>query len=237
MGAPSFSFKQFTVFHDQCAMKVGTDGVLLGAWADVTCVGSILDIGTGSALIALMLAQRSSAHITAIDIDKDAVNQAILNVENSPWTSRIDVFESSLSHFCSKTIQKFDLIVSNPPYFKNALKTPSELRTIARHAEADFHNQLILSAHKLLQNEGKLCLILPLVEGEQCYEYALSQGLYCSKYVQVFPKPNAEPKRLLMEFRLLSCECVHTELVIESEIRHQYSSQFSEMLQDFYLKL
>jgi tRNA1Val (adenine37-N6)-methyltransferase len=237
MGAPSFSFKQFTVFHDKCAMKVGTDGVLLGGYADVENTETILDIGTGSGLIALMLAQRSVAHITAIDIDKDAVSQALLNVANSPWPNRIQVIESSLVNFEKSNADKFDLIVSNPPFFNNSLRTPNVSRTLARHAEVDFHHEICNAAMNLLNPNGKLVVILPVAEGDLFVAYAQQIGLHCTQYVQVFPTPTAAAKRLLLEFSMQQCICNHTSLVIESGTRHKYSPEFSKMLQDFYLKL
>lgn len=237
MGASSFSFKQFTVFHDKCAMKVGTDGVLLGAWADVQNTANMLDIGTGSGLIALMLAQRSKAIIKAIDIDKNAIIQAKINAENSPWTDRIQILETDLFAFCNTTNSKFDLIVSNPPFFKNSLEAPEIARTIARHATTDFHNEIILSAKKLLTDDGKLCLILPVNEGNECIRFAQKNGLFCSKKVLVFPKPNSAAKRLLIEFSKHEATCCESEITIESAVRHCYTDEFRALVKDFYLKL
>jgi tRNA1Val (adenine37-N6)-methyltransferase len=218
-------------------MKVGTDGVLLGAWADVENTLSILDIGTGSGLIALMLAQRSKAIITAIDIDKKAVIQAKINAENSQWTDRIQILETDLLAFSNTTKSKFDLIVSNPPFFKNSLETPEFARTIARHATTDFHNQIIISSLKLLTDNGKLCLILPINEGNECIAFALKKGLFCSKKVTVFPKPINAAKRLLIEFSKQNTDCIYSELVIESDVRHCYTKDFTILVKDFYLKL
>jgi len=237
MGAPFFSFKHFTVYHDKCAMKVGTDGVLLGAWADVRNAANILDIGTGSGLIALMLAQRSKAIITAIDIDENAVIQAKINVENSKWNDRIQLIEADLNTFCNTTKQQFDLIVSNPPYFKNSLETPDLSRTMARHASANFHHEIIFSAKKLLTDNGRLCLILPVNEGNDCIIFAQNNGLFCSKKVLVFPKPNSLAKRLLIEFSKQETTCYESEITIESEARHYYSDEFCALVKDFYLKL
>jgi len=237
MGAPSFSFKQFTVFHDKCAMKVGTDGVLLGAWADAQQTTQILDIGTGSGLIALMLAQRCKADITGIDIDKNAVIQAKINTENSIWANRINIIESDLKEFCNTSNHRFDLIVSNPPFFKNSLETPELARTIARHATSDFHNEIINSANKLLTNDGKLCLILPVNEGNECIRFAQRNGLNCSKKITVFPKPNSEAKRLLIEFSKQKATCFESEITIESPDRHCYTNEFIALVKDFYLKL
>jgi len=237
MANPYFNFKQFSVFHDKCAMKVGIDGVLLGAWTDTSAAHKILDIGTGTGLIALMLAQRSNSEIMAIDIDADAVLQAKVNIENSPWTDKIEVRELSLQKLAAKSEKRFDLIVSNPPYFVNSLKAPSESRTSARHTDTLSHQELIDNAISLLTPQGRICLILPVNEGLQCMEYAEQKGLYCSKRVYVFPKPNVAAKRLLLELSAIATTKVESELTIESDIRHQYTPEFTELAKNYYLKL
>ncbi len=237
MANPYFSFKQFTVFQDKCAMKVGIDGVLLGAWTPVVSAKKVLDIGTGTGLIALMLAQRNNAEITAIDIEPNAVLQASENVRNSPWIDSIQVLESSLQDFSDNTSEQYDLIVSNPPYFVNSLKASSENRSTARHTDSLTHEELILSSKKLLTKTGRICLILPVNEGFQCVEFAGKQNLYCTKNVRVFPKPDANVKRLLLEFSLMQSEQIESEIIIESELRHHYSPEFTELVKDFYLKL
>lgn len=237
MPNPYFSFKHFTVLHDKCAMKVGIDGVLLGVWTPVENAKSILDVGTGTGLIGLMLAQRSTAKITGIDIDQNAVLQATENVQQSLWPDRITILEKSFQEFTNNSSEFFDLIVSNPPYFVNSLKTPIENRTTARHTDSLSHEELIENAMRLLNPEGRICIILPVTEGLQCIDYAETKGLYCSKKVTVFPKLNRTPKRLLLEFSLIKSPKIETALVIESEKRHHYSAEFTELAKDFYLKL
>ena len=238
MGNPYFQFKQFTVYHDLCAMKVGIDGVLLGAWAHVEKAERILDIGTGSGLIALMLAQRnSSAVINAIDIEETAVRQAEINIQKSPWKNRIPVQNISLQDFAKNTAEKYDLIVSNPPFFVNSLKNPVQERTNARHTHTLTHEALILSSKSMLAENGILCIILPVKEGELCKTFARKAGLFCSKQIFIYPKPNAEAKRLLLEFGFENNKTELSELTIESEIRHQYTPEFTNLAKDFYLKL
>lgn len=238
MSNPFFSFKQFTVYHHHCAMKVGIDGVLLGAWAEVKNAGRILDIGTGTGLIALMLAQRNqNAHIEAIDIDSGAVLQANENVRNSPWNERIRISQIALQNVEDASEAKYDLIVSNPPYFINSTKAPEENRTTARHTDSLTHEELILNSKRLLNSEGKLCVILPVNEGMKCMEFAKGAGLICSKHVTVYPKPEATPKRVLLEFVMRNVVTEFSELTIESELRHQYSPEFTLLAKDFYLKL
>jgi len=218
-------------------MKVGIDGVLLGAWANVESCDSMLDIGTGTGLIALMLAQRSRATVDAIDIDGDGILQAKENVENSPWKDRIHAQKISLQELTTICPKQYDLIVSNPPYFVNSTKTPLENRTAARHTDSLSHEELIQHAKLLLKPTGRLCIILPLSEGFQCMEYASKIDLHCTKQVTVYPKPNALAKRLLLEFSLFPTLKTSSELTIEAEERHHYSQDFSTLAKDFYLKL
>lgn len=217
-------------------MKVGIDGVLLGIWVNVENVSSILDVGTGTALIALMLAQRSNAFIDAIDIDENAVLQANENVNNSRWKSRIKPHFASLQQFSQVTQTRYDLIVSNPPYFINSLKAPAQNRATARHTDSLSHEELIISSKALLNENGRICIILPVNEALQCIEFAKKQELYCSKKLIVFPTPHAAAKRFLLEFQLNETETKVSELIIEIE-RHQYSPEFSELAKEFYLKL
>jgi len=218
-------------------MKVGIDGVLLGVWAPVENVSRVLDIGTGTGLIALMIAQRSPALIDAIDIDADAVGQATENSMNSPWESRIHTQHISLQDLAETTEERYDLIVSNPPYFNNSTKAPAENRTTARHTDSLTHEELIGNAMRLLKPTGRICIILPVNEGLRCVDFALTKGLSCSRLVKVYPKPNADVKRLLLEFSLTQKQRDDSELVIESDIRHQYSTEFTGLAKDYYLKL
>lgn len=237
MANPFFSFKQFTVYHNKCAMKVGIDGVLLGAWVSIENAKTILDIGTGTGLISLMLAQRSNADIHAIDIDKNAIEQALENTNNSPWKNKITLYEKSLQKFADVCLTKFDLIVSNPPYFVNSLKTPVESRTIARHTDSLTHEELLLLAKKLLTKTGRICIILPVLEGNKCIKFALEQKMYCSKKINVYPKPNTDANRVLLEFCLIPIQMFESSFPIESSERHHYSSEFALMAKDYYLKL
>ena len=232
-----FSFKQFTVYQDRCAMKVGIDGVLLGCWCNVENTSHILDIGTGTGLIALMIAQRCNSLVDAIDLDLNAVLQATENVTQSPWADKIKVKGVSLQDFAFTTSQRYDLIVSNPPYFINSLKAPTENRTTSRHTDSLTHEELISNAIHLLNPEGRICIILPVTEALFCKKYALSNGLFCTREVKVIPKPSAIPKRILMEFRLQPYKQEISELVIESTERHHYSEEFSMLAKEFYLKL
>ena len=235
MANPFFTFKQFTIRHDRCAMKVGTDGVLLGAWTDVSHSCRILDIGTGTGLIALMLAQRCpQASITAIDIDAEAVEQARENVLLSPWSDRVEV---ALQDICKYLTDKhFDTIVSNPPYFIDSLKCPDSQRNTARHTDTLDAKRLLESVARLLSDNGRFSIILPAEQTDLLIQSAYTQGLYPSRQTAVITRPGLSPKRILMEFQKKK-EAFHPdELIIELE-RHVYSEGYIALTKDFYLRM
>jgi tRNA1Val (adenine37-N6)-methyltransferase len=233
-----FKFKEFEVKQDRCAMKVGTDGVLLGAWTDVEKASYILDVGTGTGLIALMLAQRSEAEIVAIDIDDDAFFQAKENVLNSKWNNRISVYHYSLQQLATFTKNNFDLIVSNPPYFSNSFKPTGDSRTIARHTEALNPKDFFKCCAALLKDDGLISTIFPAESFSIIKKAAEENGLYVVKECAVHPLPGKEPKRIMAEFsKTKPEEIIRKSLVIETGERHQYSEQYIELTKDFYLKM
>lgn len=232
-----FKFKQFTIHQDKCAMKVGTDGVLIGAWATCQHAEKVLDIGTGTGLIALMIAQRSNAVIDAIEIDEEACLQAKENFRKSPWENRIHLIHKSFQDFVHETDKKYDLIVTNPPYFQNSLVAPDDQRTNARHNSELELNEIIDGAEKLLTDNGTLSIILPYIEGVLFITHAAQKGLFCVRQTNVLPKPKREPKRLLLEFQRQKKTLVDQDLVIELENRHEYSENYKNLTRDFYLFL
>lgn len=238
MSNPYFRFKQFTVYHDQCAMKVGTDGVLLGAWAEVGHCKDILDVGTGSGLIGLMMAQRNpEARVTAIDIDQGTVAQAKENVDNSPFADRMTV---ELCDFrdCGCTWQdRFDLIVSNPPWFGNSLLSPDAGRTTARHSVSLTLQELLHTAKSCLKLQGTLALILPFDKRNELKQLTHKLGFYLKRETVVFPLPGKVPKRILSEWL---CSPVENPLQNNLVIAHspsQYSPEFVRLVREFYLYL
>lgn len=234
MPNPYFRFKQFVVYQDRCAMKVGTDGVLLGAWADVSSAHSILDIGTGTGLIALMVAQRSEAKVTAIEIDVEASLQAQENVDRSPWNNRIEVKNQSLQEF-AQSARKYDHIISNPPYFNQSLKSPKEGRTMARHTDSLSYEDLLKGVVSLLDEQGVFSVILPYSEKETFVAFSERYGLYPFRIMKVLPTPTSTPKRFMAEFAFSSTSCEELEMVIESEGRHQYSEAYKQLTEEFYM--
>ncbi len=230
-----FKFKQFTIYQDKCAMKVGTDGVLLGAWASVENADKVLDIGTGTGLIALMLAQRSNATVDAIEIDLNACEQAQKNVNRSAWTDRINIIHQSFQDFAKGVAVNYNLIVSNPPYFQDSLTAPRENRTKARHNTELQLTDILNGTLNCLSESGTLSLILPYVEGNLFIAKAAEQGLYCVRKTNVLPKPGRKPKRLLLEFQKFQKPLAEEYLVIELSKRHEYSEAYKKLTSDFYL--
>ena len=230
-----FKFKKFTIVQDQCAMKVGTDGVLLGAWANIEECKHVLDIGTGTGLIALMIAQRNSkAIVDAIDIDEQCVVQAKQNIESSPFAERVDVESISFQNFSQQDDKRYDLIVSNSPYFQNALKSPNQSRNHARHNNSLSFLDIISQGIDLLSENGRIALILPYEFKNTVIDHAAKFNLFANRITNVFPLPHKPAKRLLIEFGQSELECVEDNLIIELA-RHQYTSEFKELTHDFYL--
>lgn len=234
-----FSFKQFTIHQDRCAMKVGTDGVLLGVLAPTIDSGRILDIGTGTGLVGIMLSQRCpQAMVTGVELDANAAKQAEENATSTGWN--IKIINKSIQDFSSQCEEKFDLIVSNPPYFINSLKAPEKNRNTARHTDELSFEELIESAEKLLSEEGKFSVIIPYSEEENFIGIANKRNLIAESSVRIIPKVGKEPKRSVITFckckNKINCNINVTELVIEKEERHCYSDEFKKLTADFYLK-
>ena len=246
MASACFRFKQFTVWHDRCAMKVGTDGVLLGAWCPVDSRASssksfkgfkVLDAGTGSGLIALMLAQRiEGAQIMAIDIDAGAVEQAKYNFGVSPWSDRLECHQQALQELEGEGL--YDLIVSNPPYFQDSLKNPDSQRAMARHTDTLSYEELLKHSARLLTKEGIIALVLPIEAEQQIIALAQIYGLYPTHITHVYPKPGKAAKRLLIAFSssplAYSLSPIANSLTLESETAPR-SEAYIELTKEFYL--
>ena len=233
-----FQFKQFSVQQDKSAMKVGTDGVLLGAWAPLDHRPfSILDIGAGTGLIALMLAQRSNAEqIDGIEIDDDAYEQAVENFENSPWGDRLFCYHAGLDEFMDEPEDEYDLIVSNPPFYTDGYLSGDEQRDKARFTESLPFEDLIEASALLLSEDGVMAVIIPFKEEEKFIALAKEDELYPFKITRVKGTPTTEVKRSLIAFSRDVKEIVIDELTIEIE-RHNYTEAYTELTKEFYLKM
>lgn len=232
-----FQFKQFVIHQDSTAMKVGTDSVLLGAWAGVENAHNILDIGTGTGLLALMAAQRNLlATIDAVEIDVDAYNQAVINVDNTTWADRINLFNLPFQAYTMQCNKTYDVILSNPPYFNNSFKSPSNQRTQARHTDTLPFADIVTGVQKLLHANGIFVVVLPVTESEQFTQLANADGLYCKRRLMVKPNSDKAVVRVLSEFTKTPCLAMETELCIETGERHIYTYDYKRLTKDFYLK-
>ncbi len=232
-------FKQFTVKQDLAAMKVGTDGVLLGAWAPAADASTILDVGTGTGLVALMLAQRNSnARITGIEIDEAAYKQATQNAADSPWSERIKIVFGAFQTMLQSTPNQFDLIVSNPPFFINSKIAQSPSRTVARHASELTHEELLIFAKKILTPTGKLSIILPYSGYKLFSDLAQKHGFNETNRLTVFPTPEKTPSRVLAVWGVGNEKgLILEEMILEINGRHKYSDAYINLTKPFYLKM
>lgn len=235
MANPYFKFKQFSVYHDRSSLKVGTDAVLLGAWSDAAGASRILDIGTGSGVIALMLAQHSTAKIDAIDIDEESFKQAKENFSDSPWSELLSVHNISLKDFAAATTGQYDLIVSNPPYFTDSYKPVDPKRFSARHNDQLPINELAENAAKLLNETGKFCVILPVKEAGLLTSEIRKYKLYPEKELWVYSFTGKEVFRKLILFGRNETTCQREELTIETAPGQGYSKEYIELTKEYYL--
>ena len=233
-----FDFKQFSVQQDRCAMKIGTDGVLLGAWVSLEKKPqSILDIGAGTGIISLQLAQRCFAEtLEAIEIDEEAFEQCVLNFENSPWGDRLFCFHASAQEFAAEMEEEYDLIISNPPFYSDTYKSEDNQRNTARFTDTLPFRDLAIFAYQFLSEKGIFALILPRKEEENFIALALEVGLFPKRICRVKGNPTSEVKRSLMEFTFEKSEIIQEELTVEIS-RHVYTEAYKNLVKDFYLKM
>ena len=228
-----FQFKEFKIIQEKSAMKVGTDGVLLGSWVSSKTFDNILDIGCGTGLITLMLAQRNlKSNITGIEIDKTASQEAQLNITNSDWNKRIDIIHTSLQKF--NTTTKFDIIVSNPPFFTK--NKSQQRRDIARHTNTLSFEELIQNSVNLLSDQGIFSVIIPKDSEANFYKIATLNKLYCNRVCYIKGNKKAKVKRVMIEFSFFKSKTITEHLTIEKS-RHQYTDEYIQLCKDFYLKM
>jgi len=228
-----FEFKQFRIEQQNAAMKVGTDGVLLGAWTPVGGADRILDVGTGTGLIALMVAQRSAGEVDAVEIDMLASDEAKFNFKHSPWSDRLTVFNTDFLDFYDLHTGQYDLIVCNPPFFINSMKSQHKASAVARHNQKLTFSQLIVGSRKLLHDDGRLCVIIPFESLLEFKELARLSDFFLHFRTDVFPRAGGAPKRVLLEFTRSGTYPVHAELQILDE-NGLYTEKYKALTSPFY---
>ena len=239
----TFTFKQFSVNQDRCAMKIGTDGVLLGAWTPlINNPFNVLDIGAGTGILSLMLAQRSNAApnnvgiIDAIEIDEDAYEQCVENFEASPWGDKLFCFHAGLDEFVDEPEDEYDLIISNPPFYTDDYKSDNTSRDLARFEDALPFEELIEAAALLLSDNGIFSVIIPYKEEERFVAMCKILDLFPLKITRVKGTPTSEIKRSLLAFCRMEQTPLIDELIIEIS-RHNYTPEYIELTKEFYLKM
>lgn len=228
-----FQFKQFIVYQEKSAFKVGTDGVLLGAYMHLLKARTILDVGTGTGLIALMAAQRSDAIVYAIEPDEESFEQAQENVSKSPWSQRIHLYNCTLQDF--QPDLRFDLIVANPPFFSNSLKNPNVRLANARHNDCLPFDVLLQRSLSLLSESGELQVIIPWCDITSFTDKAGILSLFCDEVLSVRPRQGSKPVRAILHFTREKTTTVRSELSIETTERHHYTDEYMELTRDFYI--
>lgn len=233
-----FKFKQFSIHQDRCAMKIGTDGVLLGAWANVDHKPkAILDIGAGTGILSLMLAQRSTAeNLEAIEIDEGAYEQCVENFEASPWADRLFCYHAGLDEFLEELEEPYDLIISNPPFYAEDVSSGNTSRDRARQNQSLPFEELLEGASKLLSPDGLFSTIIPFKEETEFIALAASFGLFPSRILRVRGNSSAALKRSLLEFDFKGGKVLENELTIEVE-RHAYTKEYIALTETFYLNM
>lgn len=235
MKKSQFDFKQFTICHDRCAMKVGTDGVLLGAWTEPDGnTRRILDVGTGSGLIAIMLAQKCEADIVGVDIDEDAVAQATENGHASPWGDRLHFLQTDVLEYCPRS--GFNLIVCNPPFFGNALLSPDKKRSAARHSESLPFDSLIGKVCDLLEKDGLFNVVLPVQAADEFIQKAWEKGLNLYRKCTVYTKPSAPQKRTLLSLRKGASVYPQAIPLYVYDTDNAYTDEYRKLTEDYYIR-
>ncbi len=234
----TFCFKKFKIDQERCAMKIGTDGVLLGAWTTLEHEPeSIMDIGAGTGIISLMLAQRSDAPtIDAIEIDADAYEQCVDNFEASPWGDRLYCYHAGLDEFVDEVEDSYDLIVSNPPFYREVVSSGDVSRDMARQSDSLPFSELLKGVSKLLSANGIFSTILPFKEERRFVELAIALELFPNRITRVKGNKKASFKRSLLQFSSIEKKVNTSELIIEEE-RHVYTEDYIQLTKDFYLKM
>ena len=231
-----FHFKTFSLYHHRSTMKVGTDAVLLGIWTELSAVQNVLDVGAGSGILSLLLAARSDFKIDALELDAASCEEAAANFEAANFRSEFHVIPSDFNTYAHTSERKYDLIISNPPFFINDQKSEKQSKRQARHTDTLTYEQLIDGAMRLLHAEGKISVVLPYRESRIFVQHAKASGLYLQRQMIIFPKPCMEPNRINLLFSRKEMTATTEKFIIRNE-DGSFTSQYRNFVGDYYLSV
>lgn len=235
MDCRPFFFKKFGMFHHRSTMRVGTDAVLFAQWVDVASSDNALDIGTGSGIIPLILAQKGVGSVDAVELDSDSYEEANLNFSISVYSDRLSVVQIDVRDYAANNEKKYDLIVSNPPFYASDVKPIKEKKVMARHVSTLSFKDLLVAAKKMMKEDARFALVLPFYESRLFIKEAESLGFYLQKEFLISPIEGKEPNRVNMQFVLNEVESVETVLFTIRNKDYSYTDEYKEFLKDFYL--
>ena len=230
-----FFFKRFALFHHRSTMKIGTDAILLGRWVEVNGDDEVLDIGTGCGLLPLMLAQKGIKSADAVEIDQDSYEEAAQNFSNSAWKSRLFAVNDDIKRYAENCTKKYDLVVSNPPFFFGDNIPEKEKKGLARHTNTLSYNDLLISVKKLLKPDGRFALVLPARESLTFLKDAENQGFFLKKEMKIVPIEGKEPNRINMQLVVNQVDMVESETFVLRHPDHSFTKEYKEFLKDYYL--
>ncbi len=235
MDSRPFFFKKFALFHHRSTMKIGTDAILLARWVEVSPDDEVLDIGTGCGLIPLMLAQKGIKSADAVEIDNDSYEEAAQNFSNSAWKSQLFAVNDDVKHYSEVCTKKYDLIVSNPPFFFGDNIPEKAKKGLARHTNTLSYNDLLVSVKKLLKPDGRFSLVLPARESKTFLKDAENQGFYLKKEMKIVPIEGKEPNRINMQLVVNQVDKTESEVFVLRNQDHSFTKDYKEFLKDYYL--
>ncbi len=235
MDSRPFFFKKFGLFHHRSTMKIGTDAILLSRWVEVSENDDVLDIGTGCGLIPLMLAQKGIKSADAVEIDNDSYDEAAQNFRNSAWKSQLFAINDDIKHYSSVCEKKYDLIVSNPPFFFGDNIPEKSKKSLARHTNTLSYNDLLVSVKRLLKPEGRFALVLPARESLTFLKDAENQGFYLQKEMKIVPIEGKESNRINMQLVVNQVDAIESETFVLRHQDHRFTKEYKDFLKDYYL--
>lgn len=235
MDCRPFFFKKFGLFHHRSTMKIGTDAILLARWTEVSDNDDVIDIGTGCGLIPLMLAQKGIKSADAVEIDNDSYEEAAQNFSNSAWNSRLSAIHDDIKHYAEICEKKYDLVVSNPPFYFGDNIPEKAKKGLARHTNTLSYNDLLSSVKKIMKPEGRFSLVLPAIESKTFLKDAENQGFYLEKELLIVPIEGKEPNRINMQLVVNQVDSIKTETFVLRHPDHSFTKEYKDFLKDYYL--